>query len=286
MRTKTALVLSFLSTILMSCARTGETYPYNYLDTGKFETNFYTEHKGVKAEQVSSTINLDLSESNGSFAKHWKPFADSQKEINGIKAEDQMKNGSYLDWFEDEDSEIGYGPNKCLGRIKNSFKEGILSRLYDGRVRCDGKTYARTRIQINQNGYSCYFPGEINTAKYLAIALRGSTNLESTTSAVNLATLDLQISLFQKQENSKFREIKINFKDAQVCTNTHGKTELLSFYFDKAFEVNGIENYEQYLNGISAMSIQYNLKALPDAVEGEQFGLMLYEFMLPESTWR
>ena len=58
-----------------------------------------------------------------------------------------------------------------LGETDEAFKQGILSKLYDGRIQCDGY-YQRSRVQMNDKGYGTSFPKQLENAKYIALAIR------------------------------------------------------------------------------------------------------------------
>lgn len=289
------LVFPFL---LVSCAKTDELYPGNVYDTGVFLTNYYLEHNDVDQIKINETFNFDASSSthidNPGYGGR----------INGITVEDQtfVKDGDsvLLEWNNDVPVEgygVGFGPTMNLTTIDNSFAYGFLSRLYDGRVRCDG-LYAKSRVQLNKTGYGTYFPKELTNASYFAMAIRGETDCEGYeyTSAI----VNLRLSLYRHISNSKECDlVSFSINNVSMPTNTHGISSLLTFYFP---EVMG-ETYQQYLEGVVGMSLDFELVNLPPKVatdpenygvpvddmsdtENPHFALMLYEVMLPKSSWR
>ena len=82
----------------------------------------------------------------------------------------------------------GYGPSNNLIAVDDAFARGFLSRLYDGRIHCDGITYAQTRVQIDGSGYGTLFPKEMMSYRYFALSLRGADETDNlgTTFNVNI----------------------------------------------------------------------------------------------------
>ncbi|MCF0117569.1 MAG: hypothetical protein HUJ61_05940 [Bacilli bacterium] len=192
-----------------------------------------------------------------------------------------------------KDAGVGFGPTHNLSSIDDSFKEGIMSKLYDGRVRCDGRTYARTRVQIDKTGYSTKFPKTMMSGKYFGVALRGQTSYQGNGFE---AKVELKISLYQKVSGG-YKSINFNLNNVNILSNSHGDTTFVYFYFDRVLG----ENYKTFLTGVEGMSMTFKLLSENISVEEKnQYGvvtddhtdlvnphysLMLYEVMLPSSTW-
>jgi hypothetical protein len=65
--------------------------------------------------------------------------------------------------------------NKKLSLIDSSFSKGILSKLYNGQMRCDAwNSYAY--LELDETGYGAYFPKELTSSKYFAMVVRGGSN--------------------------------------------------------------------------------------------------------------
>lgn len=301
MRNKKALVFVLLPLFLSSCSKTNELYTGGAYDTGNFETNYYLEHNNVDKLKIGNVITKDAS----SVTHISNPSRNSF--IEGLNPTDQTyfykdKNGneqsSFLEWNDDiphDDFGFGYGPTKNLISIDNSFAYGFLSRLYDGRVRCDGY-YAESRVQINKTGFSTFFPKELKQATYFGLSLRGQTSCEGF--EYSLADINLNIKFYKhnvlKEENDL---IEININNLQAPSNTHGASSLMLFYFIDVF---GLE-YQKYIEDIIAISIDFSLNSIngssvdfskygtpvddKDDQNNPHFALMLYEMMLPDSIW-
>lgn len=295
MRNKLAILL-FLPPLLIGCSKTKELYPGNAYDTGNFETNYYLEHNNVDKLITSEPTNYEIGSEKYSISN-----PSYGKALDGLRFGDQLnKEGELLEWNIDEpieDNGKGYGPTKNLTTIDDKFAYGVLSRLYDGRVRCDGY-YAKSRLQIDKTGYSTFFPKEMIDAKYMAIALRGDVNAEGFKNS--LAAVNITVSLYKHNTNSEVNDkYNINFVNVPTPTNTGGITSLLVIYFDQIF---GSE-YKNFINGIVAMTVTFKMNLITpkdsdDFVKygtptddkndpsGPHFALMLYEVMFPDSIWR
>lgn len=299
MKIKSILILSITSFMLMSCNKTNELYPGYAYDTGKFETNYYLEHNNVDQINVSKTTEFDASKytfiSNPTFGK----------KITGLTENDQTYTSpsgekKFLEWNIDtpiEDYGTGYGPTENLSSIDDSFKNGFLSRLYDGRVRCDGY-YAKSRVQLNKTGYSSFFPKQLVDSRYFAMALRGQTSCEGY--EYSTAITDFKLTLYKHISNSNdYEAYVVSMNDILVPSNTHGISSLMCFYFVDVFGL----NYQTMLNGVVAMTLTFSLDQLisTDSGDYEKYGIpvddkddekhphfciMLYEIMIPRSSWR
>lgn len=291
MRKKKIFGLLILSVFLLSgCMQdVSELYENHAYDTGDFEQNFYSvwpEDLKTKVDEVNKkTFELDP-DVHRVFAMNKQEditpslFADS---FNSSGEQYQL----IYDTPHDHEGK-GYGPSNNLISIEPAFARGFLSRLYDGRLRCDGRTFAQTRVQIDKNGYGTLFPKELMTYKYFALALRGG---EMATSGGFYVDVNLVITFYVfNQEKAKYVPIEFLLNAMPIKTNHGGDTTIVGFYFEEI-----LDNQPDLLKRASAMSITYSLASHLDdyetdhtieASEGKtHFSLMLYEVLLPKSTW-
>lgn len=292
------IMLNFL---LCSCDKTNELYGNKPYDTGTFDGNYYLEQNNVDNIKIGNVIEKDASSvtyiSNPSFGEKLTGIIPSDQQIV-TKDDNGEEITTNLEWNNDvphDDYGVGYGPTKNLISIDNSFAYGFLSRLYDGRVRCDGY-YAESRVQINKTGYGTFFPKVLQNATYFGIALRGQTSCEGFDNSI--ADVDVNIK-FYKHNTLKEEHDVIDIKCSNVLipTNTHGATSFMLFYF---IDVLGL-NYLDYINGVVAMSMSFKLNEIKgndadkltygnpvddkDNITNPHFALMLYEVMIPDSSW-
>lgn len=236
------LILSMIAVSLCSCSKTKELYKEHAYNSPNFDENYYVEMNGVD--------NLSI---NNEIVNERNPRVDSIYE--------------------------NITDNSNLGSIDSSFKYGYLSKLYDGRLKCDGY-FQLSRVQLNKTGYGTFFPKQLKDSGTFGIAVRGGSTCE-----IPLRTklnFDLHISFYVHISNSdKYNKVTYNLLNVPIITDDGGSTELISFF--NAGEI----------NGAVGMSISFELKEptktnLTDDMldkEKEHVALMLYEVLLPESTW-
>lgn len=287
------LILPAIACLLSSCGQSvKELYKSDEYITGDFNSNYYTSWNGV--ENINP-IHENVYEVEPSIHEKRSEKIDGLKTyINekGVLSGDQYdEDGNIYSWIDDDPqtkstNPIGYGPNKCLSQIDKSFSYGYLSKLYDGRVRCDGY-YAKSRVQLNKTGYATFFPKALYSYKYLAFALRGGTTCERSFDTNPL--LDIKLSLFVHSPiDNTYDKFVFDMKNIPIQTNNGGNTSLVYFYFDNILG----SSWSTLLKDTTAMSFEYSLTSIKYSdisddknVEGHHFALMLYEMMLPDSTW-
>ena len=263
MNKKSLFVLLIVSSfILTGCMNdVSELYEGHAYDTGVFRENYY------------STWNDNLVNRVGEVAKTYQVTAVNSFQLNNP-----------------EDLENLWGNDAYnLSAIDSAFARGFLSRLYDGRVHCDGVTYAQTRVQIDESGYGALFPKELTSYRYFALALRGADESDATFFNVNV-NIVVKFYVYD-HNNSLYIPYVFEMKDFPVMTNSGGATTIIGFYFA---DVMGTGSDLDLIRRSSGMSIEFSLAGeydhyttdRNDADEGkEHFALMLYEVLLPKSSW-
>lgn len=280
---KVALIL-FSSFVLASCGGSRELYKNGQFNSSDFEENWYAEWNNVDKIAPVETHEYDV-----------VPYSSDVKfgdPITGLKEGDQYFGDTLLEWNSDyphENYGIGYGPTKNLTSIDDSFAYGYLSKLYDGRVRCDG-FYTHSRVQLDQSGYATYFPKALNTYKYFAFSARGGTGKKYENTLDIDIKVNYHISFFvRNHEEGNYEKYTFNMSNIALKTNAGGRTLLNLFYFE---DVLG-EGWSTALKNTVAMSFTYELASSPyDDLSADRkddnahFALMLYEVMFPDSTWK
>ena len=291
------LILLFIPFVLCGCAKTSELYVGNAYDTGNFETNFYSEHEDIDKVNINNVYEVNT---NGN---HYISNPSYGQEIKGLKDDDKVnKDGKNYEWRFDtpiDDAEKGYGPSNNLTSIDNAFAYGFLSRLYDGRVRCDGY-YANSRVQIDKSGYGTFFPRQMVTSKYFAISLRGQTSCEG---FVNASTnIDVNVKFYKKLATNAYDVFSITMNEVNIPSNTGGEASLLLFYFNDVLLQPGISLINEFTD-IVGMEVFFTLNDIISSNPNDKatygvpsddrhtennphFSLMIYEVLLPKSTWR
>ena len=300
MNKKRLLTILLFPFILCGCGEAvSDLYEKDAFNTGRFMDNYYLRWNNVDKIQPSKTYNYDATSITT------VGVADRVTgRIDGIREEDQKYGNVLLDWDSDRpvaDYGIGYGPTKNMTSIDNAFAHGYLSKLYDGRIRCDGYQ-ARSRVQLDSTGYATYFPKELTSYKYFAFFARGGTTCERTFKVFPI--FDVNVTFYTHDSATNIYEAhSISMNNLQIRTNDGGLTNIVSFYFDDLFGT----GWETKLSHSVAMSFTFHVSnygeagyrydksdAVPltditdtvtDDTKEHKMCLMLYEVMIPDSTW-
>ena len=279
------------SFVLTGCMNdVAELYEGHAYDTGDYMQNFYStwnddlvNHVAPVAKTYNVTaansFQINTQEDLENPAKLWVPDAyanPTTEEFYSLVADTPHEHKGY-----------GYGPSNNLIDIDSSFARGFLSRLYDGRVHCDGITYAQTRVQIDGSGYGAMFPKELLRYRYFALSLRGSDESENYNFDVNV---NINVTFYvYDYDNALYVPYLFQMQNFPIMTNSGGRTSLIGFYFA------GVMGADiNLLRRASGFSVTFSLEGVydeytidsSDMTAGKShFALMLYEVLLPKSTW-
>jgi hypothetical protein len=300
-----ALPLAVLS--LVSCKDdVSEVYGQHPYDTGSFIDNYFVGRDDFKDKRASvatlrfETVNafVGLNES-GVYtgftpAKTKYPSLFVDKNGNALSTTNNIES-EYNDWNAEtlggDSNYIGhsFGRTLCLAKTDGSFKNGVLSKLYDGQLHCNG-CYSKARIQLTSDGYAGLFPKTMDTADYLVLVGRWADNsIVSDEADVNA---DIKVS-FYKKNGASYDEYDVTMEQIPFEKNGGGdRTTLFGFKFSDA-----LPSFD--LSGIVGMGVSYsNVKnGGTDYTDGKvtftneekegviNSSLMLYETMLVNSTW-
>lgn len=243
---KHLVILPFLALTLCSCVKTEELFPADAYCHPEFDLNYYTEWNGVDSLMINEQI-----------VRTTYPNSESglSKEMIDLAGETK------------------------LSLNNSSFAYGYLSKLYDGRISCGG-LYQKSRVQLNKTGYATFFPKQLKDNQYFYMALRGGTTCSSPLRS--MINVDYEISFYIHITNSNsYNKVVYQLNNVATMTDYGGDTVVLSFPL-----VQDIEN-------AVAMSFTYKLndtkhpEITDDYTDNEKdhFAIMLYEILLPGSTW-
>lgn len=282
-----AIVLFLLLPFLAGCSKTSELYGGYAYNSSNFMENYYTETNGIRELKKNSE-------------KIFKPKKDidyfSTDSLEHVREYDNEKN---CPWVSDNRSEE-YGRNYNLSKSYGSFAYGYLSKLYDGRVRCEQK-YQLSRVQLDKNGYAAYFPKQLVDYSYFGLSFRGASDYQNSGGAksplVSGVTIDLHVSFYKSIANSdEYNVMTFDFEDVEMPCDNKGDTNLFVFYLTEEQKI-GDKSYLYYkyhLEDTIAMSLTYELKTTrsdlsddsKDLTKEHHFSMMLYEVLFPNSTWK
>jgi len=265
-----------------------ELYDGHAYDTGDFMQNYYPVwNDGLAAGRIGEVAKTyQITTTNG-----FQIESDDDIENKLRPTDSKNTDGDYYSFTSDtphDDAEYGYGPSNNLIAIDEVFAKGFLSRLYDGRIHCDGVTYAQTRVQIDQGGYGTLFEKELTSYRYFAISLKGADESERSYAGGIDVNLDVTFYVYDYDDNLYIPYL-FRFQNFAIMTNSGMRTTVLGFYFDLIMGED-----IALLRRASAMSVTFSLAAEYDDITidrndiasgKDHFSLMLYEILLPHSTW-
>lgn len=265
------ILLPLVAITLCGCSKTDKMYKLGAYESPYFKSNYYLK------DDTKDFVFTEKPESPRNCQAH--------NNLSGLKAEDK---GNYL-WDGTDDKSKLWGYNNNLGRVGEGFKKGAISKLYDGRVRCDGLT-VKSRVQLDKVGYNAKFPMTMSDCDYFAFSCRGGTTL------LNAKGRELEINFtigfFTIDDDNPGQYVKhiFHLNGLKILTDYSGDTDLVSFYIDKKKD-----NGKSILENTVAMSFswecidpklaEYNLTDDRTVKEKDHLALMLYEVFLGNSTW-
>jgi hypothetical protein len=267
---KQYLLLLLTSLALAGCAKTNLLYDENAYNYPQFDKNYYTEWDDIKDLSLSSSITMLFSNLH---------FSDKDEIVIGGKTIENYT------WGGVKDEQFGYKNN--LSKAEKKFSYGIISKLFDGRVRCEG-LYQKSRVQLDKSGFAMYFPKSLVSTKYLGFACRGGTDFpageEFTHDDLNI---NVSWSFYIHESDESYRKITYNLNNVLIPVDNGGNTAFVNF---TPFEG---ETFVE-LNGAVAMSFEWSAndprladKDLTDNYKENKhhLALMLYEVFIGDSTW-
>lgn len=265
------ILLPLVAMTLCGCSKTDKLYKLNAYNSPNFYANYYLKNdtKNFVFTEKEETP-LDIGCYSG---------------LNGLHISDR---GDYL--WEDHlgnRKEKLWGYHNNLARVDESFKLGAISKLYDGRVRCDG-LYQKSRAQLDCVGYDAKFPMTMSDCDYFAFSCRGGTTLAMPLESTMKISFTIGFFTIDETDNTKYVKHVYHLDNLDVETDHSSKTDLVSFYVER---VNG----KSVLANTVAMSFSwtcndpkldaFNLTIDRTIKEKDHLAIMLYEVFLGNSTW-
>jgi hypothetical protein len=191
-----------------------------------------------------------------------------------------------------------YGDLFKLNQVSNNFKQGYLSKLFDGIMFCGGR-FQKVRVQVPPSGFGFMFANELKlppfdptnfaSLPYFALQFKGGSDYmaKGDTGKIegNAATIDMYVSFYVRLDVSTLQRVTIILKDVQVISDAADFDyfyNFTGFYFDDSLPA------ILYNQRIVGMSINYDIKGFKkNYYDGYDisFSLLLYEMFLPLFTW-
>lgn len=298
-----ALLLS-----LTSCVKTYSNLDYNHTSIDEFKFNIFQEKDFLS--DTYDTITHTLEEDSYFKSVNDANFYEFNKYEDLSYEEDYYNNPSYYG--------KEYGATMKITRAQPSFAStGILSRLFDGYIFCDGEGVFR-RIQFADNGYTydevkkdmirdenleggfnMKFPKELSLHSsypsisdslslnnFFAVNLRGATNTSNGTVGWDSPfVIDLYFDLYVRGGATSDKPyVRHAFKLSNIeikadMGDIHRDYCFAGFYADIALE--------EISSRIVGFGLRYDLVKIPNAegVTLDTFNVLAYEVNFPFANW-
>ena len=283
MNKKTPLLLLAV-VALTGCNKTKLLYGEHAYNFSDFDKNYYIEWENIHDLTVSSKVEGYKTSVNSSIDQ---PADDKNTVIIG-----GVKNENYK-WYGLNEEEFGYNNN--LTKTEKKFSYGITSKLFDGRVRCEGY-YQESRVQLTSSGFAMYFPKSLISAKYLAFSCRGGTNYQN---GQEFAFKDLNVnfiwSFYIHLDDGTYSKVTYTLNDVHIPVD-YGNSGVVETTTLVSFVPFMGDNFPE-LYGAVAMSFEWSCnderltqdgRDLTDNYlekEKHHLALMLYEIFIGDSEW-
>ena len=267
---------------LTSCAKTERLYTENQYNSPVFDENYYTDWEGVENIEATNVggaySHLDYSVQNESSA-----VKIGGEEVEGYK------------WGGLKEEQFGYNHN--LAKVEKKFNYGVTSKLFDGRVRCEGY-YQKSRVQVDKSGFAMYFPKALKQAKYLAFACRGGTDYPAGQEfRYSNLKINVEWSFYIHVDSSTYSKVTYKLNQIEVPVDNGGNTAFISFtpFYDQVFtelyDATAMSFKWEYADTKIQDEIDNGNLTHKDLVddysqkEKHHLALMLYEVFIGDSIW-
>ena len=196
----------------------------------------------------------------------------------------------YYDISEPEGDDVGktpYGPAVKLSNYDDSFRYGVIGKLFDGQMFCNGY-YANARVQVKPgrgNGFGALFSKECDNASYMMLNFKCATVTE-TRQDLNRGESEIKliISLIYKNETG-YSYVPVTYTLAGVPTNSGDAFNTSGRYSAYTCFGFGFDN----LNTDRLIGFTFEYEKISDNIDGygeeKYHSVMLYEVSFPHTTW-
>ena len=274
------LLLCLVSLSLVGCSKTGELYGKSQYNSVNFDDNYYTNWDEVNEIEIGNTKNYNM---------QFK--VQKSKENSGVidlKIGSQNynpNNNVYRDGLsESKENEFGYNNSLSKTTENKEFKYGVTSKLFDGRVWCEG-LYNLSRVQLDKSGFAMRFSKYLLDAKYLAFSIRGGTDFKNSEEfGRHNITIDLYWSFYHLLGDS-YEKVCYRFNNLNIPVDNNTETAFV-------YAGPGFMDFSDEIVNSEAFSIEWSCHDLPENVtddytvkEKHHLSLMLYELFIGESVW-
>lgn len=270
MKSKKYLPL-LLAILCVGCSKTDLLYNKNAWNSPIFDENYYLDWGGLK---INNSTNITV--------KNYSGLASSFDEQIELKNGDKNYNPDNYVWDGVQEAQFGYKNN--LSSKEASFSKGVLSKLFDGRVRCENMQQ-KSRVQLDQSGFAMKFPKTLKSLNYIGLAIRGGTSFkEGEEFTQDDLKFNIKISFFLNESNV----IQYQLNNVGALTDSGGNTSFVRFFPEEGQTFSELENaigfaLEWSSNDPRLLTRDISTNYLDK--EKPHLALMLYEVFLGNSEW-
>lgn len=315
MRKSKLITISIFSCLaLSSCGlELREVYQGNAYNSPIFEENFYRVwderiDSSKPNNKIKSETVIELDETQDyvftSFYKGYErvqrddPYADIdtgvtklEPSINLLRNDRNINNYRYVpsyfgfdvNYLEELNAKALYGDSFKLSSYDSSFKNGYLSKLYDGKMFCLGR-HQLARVQIDEGGFGTLFNKQSDdlSNSYFAVNFKASNDFTQKDNPTERHFSDIKIKVsFYCRDDDKYNKVTYTYPLYNVPSN-FSDIKLYDTYTFFGFKID-----TSVVKNLQGYSIEYELlKDDLTTLKGLDHSLMLYEVLLPYSTWR
>lgn len=185
-----------------------------------------------------------------------------------------------------------YGPTIKMSSLDDSFRYGVISKLFDGQMFCNGY-YANARLQVRPtnegdgSGFGVLFSKESDNATYMMLNFKCSLVTQNSQSLPSgKSNLKIRIGLLYKN-NTGYTYKPVTYSLENVPTNS-GDSIFSPEHRSELYTCFGFNLANIGQSRLIGFTVQY--EKISDTISssiGEQsyHAMMLYEVSFPYTTW-
>lgn len=267
MKKRIFVVSALLSVLLSGCAISMDnTYKRSDYNDTVFANNYYKIKDKNIINNIKQTNTFTLDKTNDCVFENYEELKALGTDFDNKVANDEVTYDSLI--FSNRNTT--YGTVNCLGNIDDSFNHGILSKLTDGMLFCDGDTYQGVRVQIDKDGFVHEYEKKCLYADYFALSFKPGSDYTNNLYPPS-ATYDIKLNIkFYIEDGDKFVE--------NICSYTMNSVSRNKYYL---FGFKLTKNMAQNIKGLG---ISYDLVNSNEDASVDHC-LHLYETLFVNSSW-
>ena len=187
----------------------------------------------------------------------------------------------------ESDERLPYGPSVKLSNYDDSFRYGVVSKLFDGQMFCNGEQ-AFSRVQVKDgrgNGFGALFSKESDNAKYMMLNFKCSLVTKENQNLRSNGKSDVKLILsFIYKNETGYTYVPVTYTIHDAPTNSgettgQGREEK---YVCFGFDMKNIGK-----DRLIGFTFEYEKLAddYSEVTDEKYHAIMLYEVSFPHTTW-